>query len=54
MGDPFERVAAGINRDLAWIAGGVIAIGGAVVTGALVAVEVLMHRHRNHKGETTA
>jgi len=54
MGDPFEKVAAGLNRDLAWIAGGVIAIGGAVVTGTFVAVEVLMHRHRDDKGETTA
>jgi amino acid permease len=31
-----------------------IAIGGAIVTGAFVAVEVVMHRHRNHRGGTTA
>lgn len=54
MGDPFERVATGLNRDLAWIAGGLIVIGGAIVTAGYVAVEVLVHRHRDNKEETTA
>jgi hypothetical protein len=53
MSDPFERVATGLNRDLAWIAGGLIAIGGAIVTAGYVAVEVLVHRHRDNKRETT-
>jgi hypothetical protein len=50
MGDPFERVATGLNRDLAWIAGGLLALGGAIVTAGYVAVEVLVHRHRDHPG----
>jgi hypothetical protein len=50
MNDPFERVATGLNRDLTWIAGGLIALGGAVVTAGFVAVEVLLHRHRDNKG----
>lgn len=54
MGDPFDRVATGLNRDLAWIAGGLIAIGGAIVTAGYVAVEVLVHRHRDSKEESTA
>lgn len=54
MGDPFERVATGLNRDLAWIAGGLIAIGGAIATAGYVAVEVLVHRHRDNQGKTAA
>ena len=50
MNDPFERVATGLNRDLAWIAGGLITLGGAIATAGYVAVEVLLHRHRDNKG----
>ena len=54
MGDPFEKVGTALNRDLAWIAGGLVAIGGAIVTVGYVAVEVLLHRHRDKEVETTA
>jgi hypothetical protein len=46
--DPFQSVASGLNRDLAWITGGLVALGGAVVTAGYVAVEILLRRHRNH------
>ena len=46
--DPFQSVASGLNRDLAWITGGLVALGGAVVTASYVAVEILLRRHRTH------
>lgn len=51
MGDPFEKVAAGLNRDLAWLAGGLLAVGGAVVTAGYLVAEVFVHRHRDHRQE---
>ncbi len=54
MRDPFENVAAGLNRDLAWIAGGLLALGGAVVTAGFVAAEILVHRHRDQRREKAA
>jgi len=47
MNDPFEKVASGLNRDLAWIAGGLAALGGAVVAAGLVTVDVLVRRLRH-------
>jgi hypothetical protein len=46
MEEPFDRVATNLNRDLAWIAGGIAAIGGAVVMAGFVAVDVLVRHHR--------
>ena len=46
MEEPFDRVATDLNRDLAWIAGGLAAIGGAIVMAGFVAVDVLVRHHR--------
>jgi hypothetical protein len=47
MDDPFQKVAHGLNRDLAWIAGGLMAWGGALVTAGYVAVDILVRHHRD-------
>ncbi len=52
MGDPFDRVASTINRDLAWLAGGLAALGGALVISGCVAVDVLVRRHRDRPKPT--
>jgi len=46
MADPFDRVATTLNRELAWLAGGLAALGGALVLSGVVAVDVLVRRHR--------
>jgi hypothetical protein len=46
MTDPFDRVGATLNRQLAWLAGGLAALGGALVVSGVVAVDVLVRRHR--------
>jgi hypothetical protein len=46
MEEPFDRVATNLNRDLAWIAGGLAAVGGAIVMAGFVAVDVLVRHHR--------
>jgi hypothetical protein len=51
MSDPFDRVATRVNRDLAWIAGGLAALGGALVMAGYVAVDVLVRHHRG-QGKT--
>ena len=53
MADPFGRVASTINRDLAWLAGGLAALGGALVITGYVAVDVLLHRHRDRRKPTS-
>jgi len=50
MDDPFEKVANGLNRDLAWIAGGLAALGGAVVMAGLVTVDAVVRRRRHDRG----
>jgi hypothetical protein len=54
MADPFDRVATSLNRELAWLAGGLAALGGALVLSGVVAVDVLVRRHRDrgilHRG----
>jgi hypothetical protein len=47
MADPFDRVAMTLNRELAWLAGGLAALGGALVVSGVVAVDVLVRRHRD-------
>ncbi len=47
MADPFDRVATTLNRELAWLAGGLAALGGALVISGVVAVDVLVRRHRD-------
>jgi len=47
MSDPFDRVATTLNRELAWLAGGLAALGGALVISGYVAVDVLLRRHRD-------
>jgi hypothetical protein len=49
MNDPFEKVASGLNRDLAWIAGGLAALGGAVIMAGLVTVDVVVRRLRHDR-----
>ncbi len=48
MEEPFDRVGTHLNRDLAWIAGGLAAIGGAIVMAGFVAVDVLVRHHRGN------
>jgi hypothetical protein len=47
MVDPFDRVARTINRDLAWLASGLAALGGALAVSGYIAVDVLVRRHRD-------
>ena len=47
MSDPFDKVATDLNRDLAWIAGGLAALGGAVVMAGVVTVEAVIRRRRS-------
>ena len=49
MNDPFEKVASGLNRDLAWIAGGLAALGGAVVMAGVVTVDLVVRRLRHDR-----
>jgi len=49
MNDPFEKVAHGLNRDLAWIAGGLAALGGAVVLAGFVTVDAVVRRLRHDR-----
>ena len=49
MNDPFEKVANGLNRDLAWIAGGFAALGGAVVMAGFVTVDAVVRRLRHDR-----
>ncbi len=51
MDDPFEKVASGLNRDLAWIAGGVAALAGAVVMAGVFTVETVIRRLRHARAE---
>ena len=49
MSDPFDKVATDLNRDLAWIAGGLASLGGAVVMVGVVSVEAVMRRLRSDR-----
>lgn len=49
MNDPFENVASGLNRELAWIAGGLAALGGAVIVAGFVTVDAVVRRLRHDR-----
>ncbi len=49
MNDPFEKVASDLNRELAWIAGGLAALGGAVVMAGFVTVDAVARRFRHDR-----
>jgi len=49
MNDPFEKVASDLNRELAWIAGGLAALGGAVVMAGFVTVDAVVRRFRHDR-----
>ena len=49
MNDPFEKVASGLNRDLAWIAGGLAALGGGMVMAGVVTVDLVVRRLRHDR-----
>lgn len=54
MSDPFEKVATDLNRDLAWIAGGLAALGGAVVMAGYVTVDAVLRRLRSDRRPRTS
>ena len=43
--DPFAKVAADLNRDLAFLAGGLVVAGGVIATAVYAFVDALLHRH---------
>ena len=45
--DPFAKVAASLNRDLAFLAGGLIVAGGIVATAVYAFIDSLLHRHQS-------
>jgi len=49
MNDPFEKVASDLNRELAWIAGGLAALGGAVVMAGFVTLDSVVRRLRHDR-----